>query len=297
MEDLCSMIYDRLISCPKGQTAKEIARSIGASRYLVNSTLYSRLDMFCKDNSYVPVWRIKSNYIETNSVMLKLQNRQNAKLFAEKEFDSITANKYKSSFWGSYQYRTKAGNIIECDSKGERALLEYLEQNDLVKKISNRVPKILYDSAFRSSLDYFPDVMVLTRDNHIAIIEVKPAAAMSYHKNMEKYWALAKYCEDHGYMYAMLDPTEGYITYEEIREMPVCTDLLNLFQIYNEFPLEDNEQFRVLDDKTIQSWYDSIGSGYTKKDFYLQVHSLIIYYEWYNVYKHGFLAYDRPVRL
>ena len=276
-------------------SARAIANIIQTTRSSVNSLLYAHPEDFIKDDSYVPLWRLAedsySDFEETDPIMLKLQNRTESKEFTQEYFDSLADWKYGEAFIGKYQYKTKSGNIIECDSKSEIKLLEYLENNKLVKDIGGQMLNIKYDSAFRTDLDYFPDIVALTRDNRIAVFEVKPATAMDNHKNMEKYQSLSLYCQKYGFMYAMIDPECNFSTFEEIRDMSVCSDLLNMFEEWNEEPNTKTRSYKSFDNDDVEEWYEMYGTGYTKKDFALQVHSLIMYYEWYNFYTHGFMAY------
>lgn len=39
-------------------------------------------------------------------------------------------------------------------------------------------------------------------------------------------------------------------------------------------------------------WFYLYGVPYVKKAFTLQVHSLVDYYGWYNLYKNGFMVYS-----
>lgn len=300
MADMKSKIK-KLLQKNGGMTAKEIAKALGCSSSAVNRFIYY-CDEFEKDDSSAPVWTIKGSLshttvTESDPVLLKLQNREGAKAFTQKDFDNLANWEYGEAYIGKHQYETATGNIIECDSKSEVLLLEYLEENNLVKCVGGQMLKVSYDTAFRTDRDYYPDIVALTWDNHIAVFEVKSATAMDNHTNMEKYRGLAEYCEKHGYMYVMIDPASDYQSFEELRDMEVSTPLLEMFEELNDKPHTSRKPYKHFEKSDVEKWYERFGAGWTWPEFQLQVHSLIIYYEWYNFYKNDFQVFSRPVKL
>ena len=91
----------------------------------------------------------------------------------------------------------------------------------------------------------------------------------------------------------MLDPADDYKTLDEISEMGVLPELLEYFNRPNKGPMG----YRHFTDSTVEKWYKDYGTGMTKKEFRLQIHSLIIYYDWYNLFSNGFNVYSCPVKL
>ena len=90
MADIGAKIKKVLSSSSKGMSARDIANKIGSTRGLVNSYLYAHTDEFEKDDSYVPLWTIRcttycKNVLELDPVILKLQNREEARIFSQKE--------------------------------------------------------------------------------------------------------------------------------------------------------------------------------------------------------------------
>lgn len=82
--------------------------------------------------------------------------------------------------------------------------------------------------------------------------------------------------------------------------MAVCPALLDVFASLEEKAQkaeETDSPYAFFDDSDVAEWYAKYGEGYTKREFLLQVHSLVLYYEWYNFYTHGFQVYTRPVKL
>ena len=302
MADIGEKIKKVLNTSGKGISARDIANKIGSTRGSVNSYLYAHTDEFEKDDSYVPLWTIRSttyceNLLELDPVILKLQNREGARIFSQKDFDNLADWKNGKAYIGDYQYKTESGRTIKCDSKSEIALLEYLEENGLVQDIGGQALQIRYDTAFRTGCSYKLDIVAFLHDGHIAVFEVKPTSAMDNHTNIEKYRSLAKYCEEQGFMYVMIDPAARFMSFEELRDMAVCTERLVIFEKINDKPHTSKEPYKYFDDLDVEEWYQKYGSGWSKEQFKLHVHSLIIYYDWYNVSKHGFRAYSRPVKL
>lgn len=296
MSDLGTEICSILKATPQGMSAKDLATRLNTQRSVINKYLYAHPEEYLKDDSYVPLWHLKGNSTELDPVMQKLQNRDNAKRFSQTEFDCLANWRYGNAFIGNHHYKTRKGNIIECDSQSEVLMLSYLEEKDLVLDLGGQILRIGYDSAFRTELDYYPDIVALTVDHHIAIIEVKPVTAMDNHKNMEKYRALEAYCRERGFMFMMIDPQHDFMTYEEMRDMDVCGPLLDMFIELNEMPVPEDCYCKFFDDDKVDKWYELFGNGYTKTDFKLQVHSLVAYYGWYNLYKNGFMVYSKPIQ-
>lgn len=302
MADIGAKIKKVLNASDRGMSARDIANEIGSVRGSVNSYLYAHTDEFEKDDSYVPLWNIRrATYCETVSVldpvMLKLQNREGARIFSQEDFYNLADWENGIANVGGYQYKTENRNIIKCDSKSEMMLLEYLEENGLVQDIGGQALQIRYDTEFRTGCSYQPDIVAFLSDGHIAVFEVKPTSAMGNHKNIEKYRSLKKYCEEQGLMYVMIDPMSEFMSFEELRDMAVCTELLAMFEELNNRPHTSKEPYKYFDDSDVEEWYQKYGAGWSKKEFRLHVHSLIIYYDWFNVSQYGFRAFSRPVKL
>jgi hypothetical protein len=272
---------------PEGIKASQIAKIIGIEKKIISSFLTHKQDVYMINDNWEWVPRL-------DPVIAKLNNREKAKKYTSKQFNSLTNWSICKAVDGTKKigtYKTKTGNKIDYNSKYEPIMFKYLEDHNLVKEMGGQNLCIKYSSAFRDELSYYPDIVALTNDGYIMIIEVKPASMMSYHLNMEKYDRLAEYCEEHGYIYAMLDPTEDFMSYEEVRDMPVNPDLLDLFDDLVE---QSKHSIVSFDKYDVDDWFDSINPGCTKKTFYLMVHSLIIFYDWYNKSKYDFDVISEP---
>lgn len=231
-----------------------------------------------------------------NEVFAKLKNRNKAKKFTKQEFKELADWRFGRSFNDDVIiYELPNGNEIQCDSKSEVLLLDYLIKHRLALEIGGQELYLKYDTAFRSGCYYYPDVVVLTKDYHIAVIEVKPVTAMSYHKNMEKYEALREYCEARGYEYMMVDPAHDYMTYDEMLKLRIPKAIENRIDAYlTNLYGEDGEC--LLEKNDINVLYEEFSDDYKKGEFELFLHALVIQRGWYNKFTNGFMVYETPQR-
>ena len=176
-------------------------------------------------------------------------------------------------------------------------MCEYLRDNNLALEYGGQALNIVFDTPFQRGRNYYPDLAILTVNNRVAIIEVKPATHMDNFENVYKYRSLADYCEKNGYEYMMVDPSRDFMTYEELRDMKVCPGLLAFFEDWNQKPDTEDRPYKHFDDTDVEEWYVQFGQGYSRDDFRLQVHSLVIRFKWYNKPESSglFSAYNRPV--
>lgn len=296
MSDISKKVLSILSRNKKGLKAKEIADLIGSTRKEVNHFLYYEQNEYKKIDG--DIWVKKNTFnLRDDPVLSKLKNIDNGKKFTLNYFRGIADWRYgksQSKYKPKGTYITKTGNKIDYDSKIELEIMEYLEDNDLVIEMGGQSLCLGYDSIFKDGKSYYPDLVVLTKDYRIAIIEIKPATAMSYHLNIEKYAALEEYCLENGYLYMMIDPALDYMTLDELEDLYVYDELIEIFDEL-ESKKKKSKTPICFTDADVRKWYDDICFDDTKKDFDLMVHSLIVYYNWYNKYKNGFLVYSCPV--
>jgi len=232
-----------------------------------------------------------------NILISKLCNKEKAQFFSADYFHKLADWKNGRSFTskGKKKIFKFNKNKIICDSKSEIKTLEYIKKNNLASECAGQSYEIEYDTEFRTQKSYFPDITLLTKTGNIAIIEVKPALAMCQHVNIKKYEALAKHCKKKGFMYGMIDPDNNYMTYEELKKLPIC---LGLSRRFNEWLANIPEgYYSHFDKETVNEWYEACTTKPTKKAFYLQIASLIIKNQLHNFFNNGFLVYSAPVRL
>lgn len=306
MAELLEKIKDYFIHEGQGVKAKVIAEKLGVPRQTVNSMLYAHLDIFVKDVNYQWWYPAAGGTIRTEQVqemmhiddpvLNKLQNKENARYYTIVDFNALADWTRGSAFSPDPRiYVTNTGNVIECDSDPEVKMLGYLEDNDLVQAIGGQNLIIKYSSAFRNNLNYHPDIVTLTNEGHIAIIEVKSIAAMDCHKNLEKYEALELYCEENGFEYMMIDPDYGFMTLGELMGLPGIRGLDEEMADLNVQAIESDEPVFLFDDETVEKWFEKYGTGMIKKEFKLYVHSNVIFYDWYNLFSNSFKVYSDPV--
>lgn len=232
-----------------------------------------------------------------NRILCKLKNCENAKPYTKEFFNNMADWSKSQSHSGTeakYEYTLKSGQTIYCDSRPERNMAKYLDDRDLFISLGSQAFCIKYDTEYSKDKDYFPDFVILTKDYHIAIIEVKALSAMSYHLNLEKYKALEKYCKEHGFEYMMIDPDYDYKTIDELMRIRVNKRLENAF--IKQGRKKPNEE-TLIDKELVSRWYEEYGKNVKNKtNFDLQVHSLLIQKKWYNTsQKNGIRAYRNPV--
>ncbi len=231
-----------------------------------------------------------------NIVLSKLKNRQRARKFTEEEFHELADWTYCSSFnEEGYIYTLPNGNRIECDSMSEVTLLDYLVSKKLALAIGGQELCIKYNTAFRTDCDYFPDIVILTKDYHIAIIEVKTVNTMSHHLNVEKYIALRNYCEENGYEYMMVDPDYDYMTFDELQKIKIPMAITKRVMSYLRNLLGKKGKC-LLEKDDISILYEDFSADYKKGDFELYLRALIIQKGWYNKSKYGFNVFEKPQR-
>lgn len=231
-----------------------------------------------------------------NPVLKKLQNRKQAKTFTEEDFEKIADWDNSVSHAGPgvpvYTYNLKNGQTIICNSKSELKLAKYLDVRDLFICCGTQSLCINYETAFSQKNKYYPDFVILTKEYHIAFIEVKALTAMSYHLNLEKYTALEEYCKKHGYEYMMVDPGKNYSTIDQLKRKKITKELEKAFILQGR---KKNNKDTLINKETVESWYKQFGGKQRKGIFNIQIHSLIIQKRWYNKYENGFLTYRQPI--
>lgn len=238
--------------------------------------------------------RSSQSHEKKDRVLSKLKGRQQARKYSLADFENLADWTYCSSFnEEGYVYTLPNGNKIECDSKSEIKLLNYLISKNLALAIGAQELCIKYKTAYRKNADYFPDLIILTKDEHIAIIEVKSIKAMSYHLNVEKYMALQDYCERHGYEYMMVSPDSDYMTFEDLQKMKIPKKIVNSVEWYLRKFLGRTDDC-LLENEDIPILYEQFSNDYKKGEFELYLRALIIQKGWYNKFKHGFKVFEKP---
>lgn len=310
-------IFKLLSDNPSGLKASEIADKLNITRREVNQFLYYEQDTYVVTDDHRWVSKIQKILEQLDSleqkligleqkckkkkesVLSKLNNSKNAKVFTSRQFNSIANWKTCKTHTGKKalgSYRTKTGNLIDYDSEPELQLLKYLDSSKDVLEIGAQNLEIPYDTAFRYNKPYYPDFIILKSDGHIAIIESKSIKAMSYHKNLEKYIALKNYCKRHGYEYMMIAPDYDYMTFEDLKSLSIPTALSDRIKGYL-VDLMGEDGALLLEPDDVPLLYKDLNETFsTREEFEVYLHALVIQKGWYNKFSNGFMVYETPQR-
>ncbi len=180
--------------------------------------------------------------------------KNNKKVF--KLFNQMRHVDSNSKFSGSIKLK-KSKIKVEYESITERKILNMFDSFSFVKEIKTQSLVIPY---ITSGIEcrYYPDIQILTNDNRIVIVEVKPLFYMMSKDSIFKYKLLKEYSCKYGYGYVFMD--DRYNTFDTILNRKVSYELEEKFisylkecryldyQLYRKFIKENS-----LDEKDIVS--------------------------------------------
>lgn len=207
---------------------------------------------------------------QSNPVDVRYQlfeNLEHAKKFTEKDLEaladwdvlpaSLKKNKVK------FQVLID-GRYVSFGSEPELKTYQRLKELGLIASFRAQHLRVPYASYIKGDKNYYPDFVFLTPEGYITIVESKPIALMSYFVVEAKYHFLKRYCEAHGYLYAMMD--ENLTTIEHVREEALpkevtqyANHLLDTARIFDDGAMEmvylrfKEEGYTQLELKTILS--------------------------------------------
>ena len=154
------------------------------------------------------------------------ENLQNAKKFTEKDLESLTD-------WDVPPEALKEttvvkqvmidGRKVSFGSEPEFNTYQRLKEQGLIQSFRAQYLCVHYASYLKDEKKYYPDFIFLTPEGYLAIVESKPISLMSNFMVEAKYHFLKRYCEAHGYLYAMLD--ENLTTIEQVRKEALPKDI------------------------------------------------------------------------
>ncbi len=212
-----SAIRDHLSKLDVGLKAAELASRFGVTKQQVNRYLYDHDKEFVRDNKFR--WTLSRDLELNDPVLSKLNNRDNAVSYTLEDHSRLADWNNCTTHSGKKPkctFRTPDGRVIDCDSKCEKKMLGHLLDSNCIIAWGGQSLCIPYGR--NNSKKYFPDAVVLTKDMHIAIIEVKPFSFMNCRSCVSKYRALEDYCRERGFEFMMVDPYSDYLTFEELLE-------------------------------------------------------------------------------
>ena len=210
------------------------------------------------------------------------ENLQGAKRFTEKDLESLTDwdvvpeeledNKTHASLMID-------GHKVHFGSLAELNTYLRLKEQGLIQSFRGQHLMIHYASYLSEDKKYYPDFVFLTPEGYIAIVESKPIHLMSYFIVEAKYHFLKRFCEKHGFIYAMMD--ENMVTIEQVRR----EILPNQITDYLDHLLDTA---RIFDDGAMQMVYHMFQQQ-NQKDLDLIASKHWIQRELVNKSKFGFL--------
>jgi len=103
------------------------------------------------------------------------------------------------------------GVFEEYESALEKRILSLLDESDHIVSIKTQSVILEYHYRGKDSF-YYPDIIFLSANGHIGIIEVKDTVSMFKAKTYKKYEALEHYCLQNGFFYAMLNDRDDFET-------------------------------------------------------------------------------------
>lgn len=183
----------------------------------------------------------------SDGISAYLMNSENARTVSDEEFytladwdnipskpDSITSIPIKMNDDYTYMADSKEEEAFVKRIKNKRYYKDLRGQSFFIEyKVKNRVKK------------YFPDIVLLTPDNKIAIIEIKQLEMMSNKKVICKYLALKEFAEANGYMYAMLD--QKFKSFEYMKQYNFSKNIeKKMIELYRENKGFGAEQMNTL---------------------------------------------------
>jgi len=152
--------------------------------------------------------------------------KNNKKVF--KLFNQMRHVDSNSKFSGSIKLK-KSKIKVEYESITERRILNMFDSFSFVKEIKTQSLVIPY---ITSGIEcrYYPDIQILTNDNRIVIVEVKPLFYMMSKDSIFKYKLLKEYSCKYGYGYVFMD--DRYNTFDTILNRKVSYELEEKFISY-----------------------------------------------------------------
>ncbi len=123
------------------------------------------------------------------------------------------------------------GDLEEYESALESKILSLLDEDDHIVSIKTQSVCLEY-YYWGKDRYYFPDIVFLSANGHIGIIEVKDSISMFKAKTYKKYEALEGYCEKNGFFYAMLNDRYDFETLRTAeKNLDLEEYILRLFKV------------------------------------------------------------------
>ena len=190
-----------------------------------------------------------------------LEGWNTAKVFNEAYLDSMTEWRSSRGFDPKRMLIDVDGIIYECDSFLEANLISELKVEKYFKQLRGQNLIIPYKKRRKGEeSSYKPDLVLLSHDDHIVIIEVKPLYNIPTKRNVQKYNALSEYCKEKGYLYCICD--DKFRTLKDLKEYEIDKSI-EKFVLYHSSAYD---AFNYNDFKTLKSRYRKYGEEYIKEN-------------------------------
>jgi hypothetical protein len=153
-------------------------------------------------------------------------NIENAKTFKEKDLEALTdwdilPEEMKDT--KVFHQENINGRTISFNSEPEWNTYQALKAKGLIQSFRAQSLLIPYQSYVTKDRKHYPDFIFLTPEGYIAIVESKPIEFMANFLVQAKYLAMQAYCEQRGFLYAMMD--EHLQSFESIKNTPINNEV------------------------------------------------------------------------
>lgn len=149
-------------------------------------------------------------------ILNKLQRPKKVSTTDKETFDSFFERERTVNRKGNLSKKGRlliktTGAFEEYESALENKILSLLDESENIISIKTQSLILEYHYRGRDSF-YYPDIIFLSENGHIGIIEVKDTISMFKAKTYKKYEALEQYCFQNGFFYAMLNDRDDFET-------------------------------------------------------------------------------------
>ena len=190
-----------------------------------------------------------------DALVINKANSSNQKSLNELTFNTLVKERELNDENSTRIVELKNINkMLEYESLLEKTILLKLDKISFIKDIKTQSLKIPYKYN-NSSHFYYPDVQLITKNNNIIILEIKPLLKMFEEFNLIKYIVLKNFCNENNYSYAIID--DRYNTIEKIKNINVDLKKENYFI---EFVKQNQKityrQFKIIKEKINLTIYE-----------------------------------------
>lgn len=217
---------------------------------ITSSTVEVSLNELVRQNKLMlkgqDYFSIKNISVVSNDVDSIFMNRTFAKTFDIQTLDALATwdGKHRGTK-SEKSITTNDGYAFYYDSKEELSFIKKLSKKSYYVSLRGQSLSIDYCLRGKRIRKYYPDIVMLTHDQKIAIVEVKQLEQMSYYDNIIKYKAMKAYCDNMKFMYVMCDKT--FRTFEELKSRRVNMKTKQYFnrimKLRHQFKMTDYEAY------------------------------------------------------